>query len=200
MVNPLLQTPPPTPRIAFRRLQLSDESLMNLLNHDKDVMKYLNHFPPEEGEVRDEVASILASYVRWPRFGRWIALCRASGQFLGWFALAVSGSNPLTLELGYRLRCQFWGTGLATEGSKTLLRYAFEQEDVVVERVFGQTMFVNYQSRRVMEKCGMGLERTFHLHFDDPLPGTELGEVEYGISRETWEHQHKVHILDTSRS
>ena len=29
--------------------------------------------------------------------------------------------------------------------------------------------------------------RTFYLEFDDPIPGTELGEVEYAITRDVWQ-------------
>jgi hypothetical protein len=28
--------------------------------------------------------------------------------------------------------------------------------------------------------------RTFHMEWDEPLPGVELGEVEYAISRQQW--------------
>ncbi|WP_199536840.1 hypothetical protein [Spongiactinospora gelatinilytica] len=37
-----------------------------------------------------------------------------------------------------------------------------------------------------MATIGMEYVRTFHLDFDDPLPGTDLGEVEYAITREQW--------------
>ncbi|MGX1810916.1 GNAT family N-acetyltransferase [Nocardia sp. NPDC055321] len=55
-----------------------------------------------------------------------------------------------------------------------------------VERVWAQTMAVNIGSRRVMEKAGLTYVRTFHQHFDDPLPGTEHGEVEYELHRADW--------------
>jgi len=48
-------------------------------------------------------------------------------------------------------------------------------------------MAVNARSRAVMERCGMSHTRTFHLDFDDPLPGTEEGEVEYEITRDDWD-------------
>jgi RimJ/RimL family protein N-acetyltransferase len=41
-------------------------------------------------------------------------------------------------------------------------------------------------SRRVMEKAGLRYLRTFHLEWDDPIPGTEQGEVEYELLREDW--------------
>jgi RimJ/RimL family protein N-acetyltransferase len=58
-----------------------------------------------------------------------------------------------------------------------------------VRRVWAQTMAVNLASRRVMEKSGLTHQRTFHLEWDDPLPGTELGEVEYALDRAAWERR-----------
>lgn len=47
-------------------------------------------------------------------------------------------------------------------------------------------MAVNTKSRRVMVKSGLRFVRVFHVVFEDPLPGTEHGEVEYAVDRETW--------------
>jgi RimJ/RimL family protein N-acetyltransferase len=63
------------------------------------------------------------------------------------------------------------GRGLATEGSRALIARAFT--DLGARRVVAQTMAVNRASRRVMEKSGLHYVRTFHLQFDDALPGTE---------------------------
>ncbi len=37
-----------------------------------------------------------------------------------------------------------------------------------------------------MEKAGLRYVRTFHLEWDDPIPGTGEGEVEYALTREEW--------------
>lgn len=42
-------------------------------------------------------------------------------------------------------------------------------------------MAVNTASRRVLEKSGLRYVRTLYLEFEDPLPGTEFGEVEYEL-------------------
>jgi RimJ/RimL family protein N-acetyltransferase len=55
------------------------------------------------------------------------------------------------------------------------------------KRVFAQTMAVNDRSRAVMTRLGLVYARTFHLDLDDPLPGAELGEVEYELTRAGWE-------------
>ena len=37
-----------------------------------------------------------------------------------------------------------------------------------------------------MERIGLRYARTLHLSFDNPLPGTEAGEVEYEITHAAW--------------
>jgi RimJ/RimL family protein N-acetyltransferase len=87
-------------------------------------------------------------------------------------------------ELGYRLFRRHWRRGLAGEGARELLRHGFA--DLGLERVFAETMAVNTASRATMASVGMTHVRTFSLELDDPLPGSELGEVEYAITRAEW--------------
>ena len=44
-------------------------------------------------------------------------------------------------------------------------------------------MAVNIASRRVMEKAGMRLVRSFHQDWPFPMEGAEFGDVEYAIDR-----------------
>jgi RimJ/RimL family protein N-acetyltransferase len=57
------------------------------------------------------------------------------------------------LELGYRLQRQAWGRGLATEGGRALVRYAFEELDEPAVDACADPG--NAASIKVMEKCGM---------------------------------------------
>ena len=50
-------------------------------------------------------------------------------------------------------------------------------------------MTVNTASRRVMERCGLRYVRTFHLEWDDPIEGTEHGDVEYELTKADWERR-----------
>ncbi|RLP95242.1 N-acetyltransferase [Micromonospora sp. BL4] len=177
--------PPATDRLRLRRLTMGDVDALVELDSDPEVMRFLT------GGVATPLAAVrdvhlpkqLARYDRHPGLGRWAALDRESGVFLGWFALDPS-EDGAEAELGYRLRRSAWGRGLATEGSRALVRYAF---DVVgVRRVWAETMTVNDRSRRVMTKAGLRYVRTFHLQWDDPIPGTEHGEVEYELRAEEW--------------
>jgi RimJ/RimL family protein N-acetyltransferase len=177
-----------TPRLVLREFTEADlDDLVELYN-DPEVMRYLNGGKPvPRDELRD---TILPRLMRgYPRYGGgpgcWAAQTRADGQFLGWFALTPTGADrPDEAELGYRLNRCAWGVGYATEGSTALIRKGFT--DLGLTRVFAQTMAVNAASRRVMEKAGLAYVRTFHETWDDPLPGTELGEVEYALDVREW--------------
>jgi RimJ/RimL family protein N-acetyltransferase len=106
--NPMAMS---TKRICLRRLIPDDFQLLCLLDNDEGVMTYLDHEPPSVEKVKFEVQHIIDYYTRWPKFGRWIAE-GLKGEFLGWFCLAGSEQEmPATLELGYRLRRQYWGHG-----------------------------------------------------------------------------------------
>lgn len=175
-----------TDRLVLRRFTASDVDLLVDLGSDPEVMRYLDRNPPTRDEIeRSILPEILESYQRDPRFGRWAALERQSGEFLGRFGLGIADTGiPCSLSLGYRLRRSVWGRGMATEGGRALTDRAFAEFGA--RRVRAQTMAVNRASRRVMEKCGMRHIRTFHEHFEDPLPGTEHGEVEYEILYDDW--------------
>jgi RimJ/RimL family protein N-acetyltransferase len=115
----------------------------------------------------------------------WAAVERTTGRFLGWFALRPVGPDrPDEAELGYRLHRVAWGRGYATEGSRALIRKGFT--DLRLTRITANTMAVNTASRRVMEKAGLRFVRVYHEEFEDPLPGTEHGEVEYALDLAGW--------------
>lgn len=173
---------PHSPRLRFRRVRPDDAERFDALDHDDGVLRFIDWEPATLDEQRRAVAGYIGEYERSPRHGRLVAES-PDGEFLGWFALHAD-TDPLVLSLGYRLHRRFWGLGLATEGSLALVDYAFSE--LGAHAVYADTMFVNTASRRVMEKCGMTLVRNYHVHFDNPLPGTEYGEVRFEITREEW--------------
>ncbi len=143
-------------------------------------MRFLTGWPtPDDGA--DEGAGFLM-----PRGGEddvWAAVESRSGAFVGWFSLRRVREG--VGELGYRLRRDAWGRGLASEGASALVAIGFGDKGFV--RIVATTMAVNRASRRVMEKTGLAHVRTVYPYWRDPLLGSELGEVEYEITRDEWE-------------
>ena len=177
-----------TDRLILRRFTGGDVENLVSLDADPEVMRLLTggRPTPRKAVVDELLPRLLGEYDRYAGFGRWAAVERSTAEFIGWFALCPPGQAPgEELELGYRLRKAAWGKGYATEGSRALVDRGFAELEV--RRVFAETMAVNTSSRRVLEKVGFRLVRTFHLAWDDPIEGTEHGEVEYELRREDWE-------------
>jgi RimJ/RimL family protein N-acetyltransferase len=177
-----------TQRLTLRQFGENDVDNLFELNSDPEVMRYLTGGRPTPREViRDEIIPFhLAVYERLDRLGTWAAESSATGEFLGWFHFRPGpGSDITNIDLGYRLRRSGWNTGYATEGSRALINMGFTE--LGIERVFGHTMAVNAASRRVMEKCGLTLVRTFPDKGPGVIEGSEHGEVEYALTKPEWE-------------
>lgn len=84
--------------------------------------------------------------------GLWIARVAADAELLGFWALREIAPG-LEVELLYGLAPQAWGQGLATEGARAVLEYAFDV--LKLRRVWARTDRPNVASQRVIERLGM---------------------------------------------
>jgi RimJ/RimL family protein N-acetyltransferase len=184
--------------LADRHVELEVE-----LDSDPEVMRYLGGRARSRDEVLESHARRISLADPVDGLGFWMAFARDGaeggstpppdedhGDFVGLMMLPRAHGpdqpdDPSVCDLGYRLLRRFWRKGLASEASRILLRHAFET--VGQSRVIAQTMAVNAGSRGVMEGVGMRFVRTYVSHYDDPVPGADLGEVEYEMTREMWE-------------
>ncbi|OAQ74287.1 acetyltransferase (GNAT) domain-containing protein [Pochonia chlamydosporia 170] len=184
----------PQPKITTTRLILrpltSSSSHINLfvdLDASPIVMKYLENEPLTPAQATADHASRLDASTKVDGLGYWVGYL--DDKIIGWFSLAptvVNGAVEATqAEIGYRLLPGFWRQGYAKEGARALMKYGFDE--LRLHEVWGQTMSVNAASRGTMSACGMQLVRRFWVDFEDPVPGTEEGEVEYRIGRDKWE-------------
>lgn len=180
-----------TDRLVLRRYTMADEDNLVELDSDPEVMHYINGGrATPRAEIRDDYLPFYLDYYdSHPGFGFWAADERSTGEFLGWFHFRPRQTDPPDqAELGYRLRRGAWGKGYATEGSLALIARGFTEFGV--NRVYAETMVVNTGSRRVMEKSGLRQVRVFHQEWPDHIPGDELGDVEYAITRSEWLSTH----------
>lgn len=189
-----------TQRLALRPFEPTDVENLCALDSDPDVMRWLSGGAPTPRAVieREILPAFLASSARHAGFGVWAANATASGEFIGWFSLRpLDEAQPEAVSLGYRLRRAVWNQGLATEGARALIRQAFAEPGV--QRITATTYQDNLASRRVMEKLGMTLTRTYRLtlaelHTSETFDGAALAlwdgdDVEYTLTRAEWERR-----------
>ena len=189
-----------TDRLLLRWFTSADIDNLVALDSDPEVMRFLTGGIPTPRAVIER--GILPRFVGWHErydgFGYWAAIEKSTGDFLGWFAFhPPEGGGPEEVELGYRLRSAAWGKGYATEGARALIRKGFTE--LGVRRVVATTYQDNIGSRRVMEKAGMTLVRSFRLTPADlAAEGTfdaasqevwDGDDVEYAIEKAEWERQ-----------
>ncbi len=188
-----------TERLTLRRMTGADVDHLVSLDSDPAVMRYLNGGLPTPRDViqQEILPRFLSYYERFPGFGVWAAIERSSGGFLGWFSLRPhEGASPGEVELGYRLRRSAWGRGYATEGARALIRKGFVE--LGIQRVVATTYQDNLASRRVMEKLGLRLVRSYRPTLEDiagdanHTPAQNIwdgDEVEYALEKDDWERQ-----------
>jgi RimJ/RimL family protein N-acetyltransferase len=179
-----------TQRLVLRRFTMADVDNLVSLDADPGVMHFVTGgIPTARGEIENELLpGFLGYYEQFEGYGFWAAIEKATGEFLGWFHFRPrEQAGPDEAELGYRLRKSAWGKGYATEGSRALISKGFT--DFGVQRVVAETMVAHAASRRVMEKAGLTLVRTFHQPWPYPIEGDELGDVEYALDRADWERR-----------
>jgi RimJ/RimL family protein N-acetyltransferase len=168
-----------TARLTLRPCRPDDRADFIELERDPEVMRYLNGGHAVDQEEGDPNAPFLMP--RGTEEHVWTARRSGTGAFVGWFCL-WRDSETLA-ELGYRLRREDWGRGLASEGAAALVDWGFRCAGY--ERIVSTTMAVNLGSRRVMEKLGMRHTRTVPID-DATLPGAAHGDVWYALTRADW--------------
>jgi RimJ/RimL family protein N-acetyltransferase len=180
-----------TQRLVLRQFTEADADNLVSLDADPDVMRFVTGGEPASRDEieNDFLPAFLGYYQRYEGFGFWAVVEKATGEFLGWFHFRPRpDAAPGEVELGYRLRKSAWGKGYATEGSRALIAKGFTEFGV--QRVVAEAMAVNTASRRVMEKAGLNLVRTFHQPWPYPVEGEEFGDVEYALDKADWQHDH----------
>jgi|SRR5580658_8780031 RimJ/RimL family protein N-acetyltransferase len=176
-----------TERLNLRRWREDDREPFQALNADPRVME---HFPDLLSAAEsDALFERIHGHFDRHGFGPWAAELRESHTFLGFIGLSVPPFDaPFmpAVEVGWRLRSDYWNRGLATEGARAAMRYGFETLNLAGLVSF--TVPANMRSRRVMEKLGMTHDQ--RDDFDHPLlpAGHPLRtHVLYRIDRDAWE-------------
>jgi len=170
-----------TARLSLSLVRETDRENLVALERDPEVMRFLNSGRPAPEDSGDEGAGFLMP--RGHEHGVWTAVETRSGAFVGWFSLRCVHEG--VAKLGFRLRRDAWGRGYASEAAQALVAKGFAE--MGLQQIVASTMAVNHASRRVMEKAGLAHVRTIFPPWSDPLPGSELGDVEYEIARDAWE-------------
>jgi RimJ/RimL family protein N-acetyltransferase len=142
-----------TLRVELREFVTDDLPDEIRLDTDPRVMKYIGSGKPATpDDVAAAIRRMRRNYALYPGLGNWHASRRDNGAYIGWFSLKYI-LDTVEVEVGYRLLPNAWGQGYATEVTRELVRYGFD--DVGLDRIIGVTHPDNVASQRVLMKCGL---------------------------------------------
>ncbi len=176
---------PLTERLRLRRIDAHDVDALVELDADPEVRRYVSADPPPDAAaVRREILPGMVETFGHSPFGFFAALDRtADDTFVGWFHLRPDADGPDVLDLGFRLRREVWGRGLATEGGRALVAWGFAHPRV--RRITGHCLEANVASARVLQKCGLRFAGRFVVPASR-LPGWPASRrraVAYAVDR-----------------
>ena len=110
---------------------------------------------------------------------------KVTNEYIGAIGYVVHTKNENTgkvVELGYFIKEKFWNKGYVTEAGQSVMRYAFEENNVV--KIEASCLEENRASERIMIKLGLkkeGLLLKHQLH-----EGQLKNRLLYGIIKEEW--------------
>ncbi len=150
-----------TDRLSLRRWRATDTAIFTRLNADPRVME---HYPASLSPVESRLMiGRIQAHFSLHNFGLWAVELRQTGDFIGYiglniptFQLPIPSHTEPAVEIGWRLACEYWGRGLATEGARAVLHHAFTTLNL--EEIVSFTVPTNLRSIKVMEKLGMTLD------------------------------------------
>ncbi|MDQ4134119.1 MAG: GNAT family N-acetyltransferase [Actinomycetota bacterium] len=150
-----------TERLVLRAWRPDDFEDFARISADPEVMRYVANGQPATRAQSWRAMAMFVGHWSLRGYGLWAAEERATGEFVGRIGLSNPEGWP-GLEVGWLLDRGCWERGLATEGARAALAYAFTTlgADHVISVIHPR----NSRSIRVAEKIGERFER--EIDFD----------------------------------
>ncbi len=143
-----------TKRLTLREMTLNDVDNLLEVFSDPEAMQ----FYPQPFDRQMTQTWIERNVQRYAQhgFGLWALILKQTGKLIGDCGLVVQEVDGVEeIEIGYHIRRDLWGKGLATEAAQACRDFGFSQ--LGCDKLISLINPANIASRRVAEKNGMQL-------------------------------------------
>lgn len=152
-----------TERLILREFTINDADAVYEFNSNPEVQKYTGDELIDSLErAKELILNISLKEYKNYGYGRWAVVYKTDNKVIGFAGLKYLPELDET-DIGFRFLPQYWGKGIATEASKEVVKYGFE--NLGLESIIGIAMPKNIGSCKVLEKLG------FHLYRIDEYEG-----------------------------
>ena len=172
-----------TDRLVLRPFQLADFSAYAAYHIRTDVYRFLYSSPPD----RDTLKRIFTAVIR-PVFAKQgdefklAVVTKDGGHLVGEVLLKFANEYALQGEVGYIFDPAYAGKGFATEATRAIINYGFDQ--LGLHRIFARLDTSNSGSIGVVER--LKLRREAHFVDNDRFNGVWGSEFVYAILHNEW--------------
>ncbi|MDH3708043.1 MAG: GNAT family N-acetyltransferase, partial [Acidimicrobiia bacterium] len=167
----------------LREFDQADAPAVQRWTGDPDVVRYVPLDRTDPAGAESYVAGLVAESAAVERSAYTLAIVeRASAEAVGAVALTIDSRRHRRGELGYLLRRDRWGQGLATEAAALAVSFGFS--DLGLHRIWAVCDPDNAASGRVLTKIGMTREGL--LRDDLLVDGGWRDSVIYAALADEW--------------
>ncbi len=175
-----------TKRLIICEHDFNDSTSMHKLYTDPEAMRYLpgmksNSIEETEKKLSEAINEILLEN-RTKYFFKILLLDK--NEYVGEIGYTVKSFSTMgkVVDLGYFILPKFWGKGLVTEAALEVVKFAFEQDNVI--KIVSSCNKKNRASERVMIKLGMTKETECNLHNIRNKKSED--REEYQLTKDEW--------------
>ncbi len=153
MIDVLLETD----RLLIRPFKLSDIEPSYEMNLDAEVSKYTGDGGVvSKAELERRITEdVFGDYEKYG-YGRLAVELKGVDQFIGFTGLKYLPDLEVT-DIGFRFKRKYWGKGIATESSRAIIEYGFN--DLMLDKIVGLVLPENIKSVNVLKKLGFIYEK-----------------------------------------
>jgi RimJ/RimL family protein N-acetyltransferase len=141
-----------TERLILREFRPEDVDALAKVLSDAETMQYYPA-PFDQAGVREWIERNRRRYEK-DGHGLWAMILKSSGELIGDCGLTLQEvDGERLIEIGYHVRRDLWGNGLAPEAAQACRDLGFSK--LGAERLISLIRPENLPSRRVAEKAGL---------------------------------------------
>lgn len=138
-------------RIGFRWWTTDDFAIAKELWGDPAVTRLFTKLPLSDSQIKERL-ELEIERAKTYKMQYWPMFELSTGRHIGCGGLRPYRPAERIYELGFHLRPEFWGKGIATEAGKALIAYGFNE--LAAGAIFAGHHPDNSSSRNVLLKLG----------------------------------------------
>lgn len=177
-----------TERLILREIRKSDVNGIFELDSNADVHQYLGKNPITSKQQAEENINFIRKQYLEREIGRFAAIEKSSGNFIGWSGLKFNQGKKEALnnhqdyiDIGYRFIPKYWKKGYGLESAIACLAYGFNTMNY--NTIYGVADVENIGSNKILKKIGLQFVNVFDYNYGSKLIKVnwyELKKENYG--------------------